>query len=227
MNDAIPMPPLEYQALVCGSNGVHHFEEVGRGLVNMLDHYGMLSEGVEFLDVGCGCARVARYFMDRSVKSYTGFDRHKGMIEWCRQQITSRDPRFQFNYFELKSVYSVLDNEQGTIDVKSFRFPWADESFDSVFLASVFTHMPPGEVKAYLGEIARVLRPKGKALASIFFAPGELETRGRGTNVFHNADRFLGDLACFPFDALLVNPETPARSFSCEHNWYLLKRRKP
>ena len=227
MNDGIPMPPLEYQALVCGSNGVHHFEEVGRGLVNMLDHYGMLSEGVEFLDVGCGCARVARYFMDRSVKSYTGFDRHKGMIEWCRQQITSRDPRFQFNYFELKSVYSVLDNEQGTIDVKSFRFPWADESFDSVFLASVFTHMPPGEVKAYLGEIARVLRPKGKALASIFFAPGELETRGRGTNVFHNADRFLGDLACFQFDALLVNPETPARSFSCEHNWYLLKRRKP
>ena len=199
--------------------------EVGRGLVNMLDHYGMLSEGVEFLDVGSGCARVARYFMDRSVKSYTGFDRHKGMIEWCRLQITPRDPRFQFNYFELKSVYSVLDNEQGTIDVKSFRFPWADESFDSVFLASVFTHMPPGEVKAYLGEIARVLRPKGKALASIFFAPGELETRGRGTNVFHNADRFLADLACFPFDALLVNPETPARSFSCEHNWYLLNRR--
>ena len=225
MNDAIPMPPLEYQSLVCGSNGIHHFEEVGRGLVNMLDHCGMLSEDVEFLDVGCGCGRVARYFMDRSVKSYTGFDRHKGMIEWCRQQITSRDSRFQFNYFELKSVYSVLDNEQGTIDVESFRFPWADESFDSVFLASVFTHMPPGEVKAYLGEIARVLRPKGKALASIFFAPGELETRGRGTNVFHNAERFLAGLASFPFDALLVSPETPARSFSCEHNWYLLNRR--
>ena len=45
-----------------------------------------------------------------SVKSNTGFDRHKGMIEWCREQITSRDPRFQFKYFELKSVYSVLDN---------------------------------------------------------------------------------------------------------------------
>ena len=131
----------------------------------------------------------------------------KGMIEWCRQQITSRDPRFQFKCFELKSVYSVLDNEQGTIDVESFRFPWADESFDSVFLASVFTHMPPGEVRVYLGEIARLLRPKGKALASIFFAPGELETRGRGTNVFHNAERFLADLASLPFDALLVSPE--------------------
>ena len=34
--------------------------------------------------------------------------------------------------------------------MKSFRFPWADESFDSVFLASVFTHMPPGEVKPIL-----------------------------------------------------------------------------
>ena len=30
--------------------------------------------------------------------------------------------------------------------MESFRFPWADESFDSVLLASVFTHMPPGEL---------------------------------------------------------------------------------
>ena len=34
MNDAIPMPPLEYQSLVCGSSGILLFEEVGRGLVN-------------------------------------------------------------------------------------------------------------------------------------------------------------------------------------------------
>ena len=225
MNNAIPMPPLEYQSLVCGPNNIHLFEKHGQGLVTTLDHYGMLPEGAEFLDVGCGCGRVARYLMDRSVKSYTGFDRHKGMIEWCRQQITSRDPRFQFKFVELQSVYSVWDNEQGTIDVESFRFPWADESFDSIFLASVFTHMPPGEVKAYLKEIARVLRPKGKALASIFFAPGELETRDDGINVFQNAEGFLADLASLPFDALLVSPETPVRSFSYEHNWYLLNRR--
>lgn len=226
MNHAIPMPPLEYQSLVCGPNSIHLFEEVGRGLVNWLADLQMLPEGVEFLDVGCGCGRVARSLIDRSIKSYIGFDRHKGMIEWCRQQITSRDPRFQFQWFALRSVYSsVWDTEQGTIDVESFRFPWADESFDSVFLASVFTHMPPGEVKAYLGQIARVLRPKGKALASIFFAPGELETRDDGINVFHNAERFSTDLASFPFDALLITPKTPARSFSYEQNWYLLNRR--
>ena len=36
MNHAIPMPPLEYQSLVCGPNYIHLFEEIGRGLSNRL-----------------------------------------------------------------------------------------------------------------------------------------------------------------------------------------------
>src|SRR5262249_11790042 len=49
-----------------------------------------------------------------------------------------------------------------------FRFPFADASFDFVYLGSVFTHMLPGDVVHYVGEIARVLAPGGTTAASFF-----------------------------------------------------------
>jgi hypothetical protein len=40
--DTIPLPPLEFQALVRGSNHTDLFEEAGRWLVALLDYEGML-----------------------------------------------------------------------------------------------------------------------------------------------------------------------------------------
>src|SRR5262249_6440676 len=50
-----------------------------------------------------------------------------------------------------------------------FVFPYADASFDFVFLTSVFTHMLPAEVAQYLREVRRVLRPAGRCPAAFFF----------------------------------------------------------
>ena len=47
-------------------------------------------------------------------------------------------------------------------------FPCADNSFDLVFLTSVFTHMFAGDVENYLSEISRVLKPGGKCLITWF-----------------------------------------------------------
>jgi SAM-dependent methyltransferase len=47
-------------------------------------------------------------------------------------------------------------------------FPFGADSFDFVFLTSVFTHMLPDDVRHYLYEIARLLRPKGRMLATFF-----------------------------------------------------------
>ena len=49
-----------------------------------------------------------------------------------------------------------------------FRFPYESESFDLVFLSSVFTHMRAPDVRHYLDEIHRVLRPGGRCLTSCF-----------------------------------------------------------
>jgi SAM-dependent methyltransferase len=218
----LPMPPMIFKTLVCGPTTTDDFEAVGGWLLSVLDHQDMLKDGIDLLDVGCGCGRLARFLLERPVGSYTGFDRHKGMVDWCEREITSRDPRFRFDHFELKSVYVAWDGEQGSIDVEAFTFPYPAEAFDSVVLSSVFTHMPPNEVRHYLGELVRVMRPGAKALLSIFLSPGAVEVRDDGINIFHNLDQFLADAGDFSFDARLISSATPALSFSYEHNWYVL-----
>jgi hypothetical protein len=48
----IPMPPLEFQALVCGPGGEPRFEEVGSWLRDALDQQGMQAPGTNFLVAG-------------------------------------------------------------------------------------------------------------------------------------------------------------------------------
>jgi SAM-dependent methyltransferase len=233
---SIPMPPPEFQSLVCGPHDTHLFDEVSRWLVAVLNHEKMIEPGSDFLDVGCGCGRVARGLLSTPIGSYTGFDRHSGMVDWCKENFG--DPRFKFDFFDLKSVYAAWDKQQGAIDAGEFTFPFAPESFDSCLLASVFTHMPPGEARHYLGELARIMRPGGKVLLSIFFsASGNVETHDDGVNVFHDPDEFQADLERSAFDTRLTcytftpgvsfEPDNaiPAMQFGYAHNWHVLTKR--
>ena len=242
MSQMIPVPPVEFQTLVSGPGNEGIFEEVGCWLRDALDQQGMLRADASFLDVGCGCGRLARYLIELPIGSYIGFDRHRGMVDWCVQEIGSHDPRFRFDHFDLRSVYVVWDDQAGSIDARIFRFPYADASFDAVLLASVFTHMSPSETRNYLGELARVMRPGAKALLSIFFsATGTTEVRDNGINVFHGSRDFLADIGTLPFDVRLTAmppfvpgvraraavplplPE-PAPSVNYEQNWYVITR---
>lgn len=236
----IPMPPFEFQTLISGPGNEPKFEEIGSWLRDALDEQGMLAPGTSLLDVGCGCGRLARQLLRCPIGSYVGFDRHKGMVDWCAAEIGSRDPRFRFHYFDLKSVYTVWDNQAGAIDAETFRFPFPDAAFDAVLLASVFTHMPPAETRNYLGELARVMRPGATALLSIFLSPsGAVEVRDDGINVFHDLRQFLADIGALPLRARLtglqfvpgmraaasMQPDpAPAQSFDYVHNWYVLSR---
>jgi SAM-dependent methyltransferase len=71
------------------------------------------------------------------------------------------------------------DAQEGSIDVGTFRSPYPPGSFNAALLASVFTHMLPVEARHYLGELARLLRPGGKAFLSNFLLPGKMEIRDK------------------------------------------------
>jgi len=211
----LPLPPAEFMTLVCGEaeNIEQTFLAVGKLLVEMLEKDDMLRPGVAFLDVGCGCGRLARFLCDSPIASYVGFDRHSGMIDWCRRELTSRDSRLRFECFNLKSAYDDLDGEVGQIDAATFRFPFADRSSDSTMLASVFTHMPLVEVSNYLLELRRVTRPGGKVLFSTFLT--EENTLRPGVD--------------FLFDRTQLMDHIGRAGFSCEqredtgrHSWLLL-----
>jgi SAM-dependent methyltransferase len=122
--------------------------------------------------VGCGIGRIAyslMYFLDPSAR-YEGFDVHPFLIARAQQLITPYFPNFHFQHV---NVYNGYYNPNGILKSYEFPFPYEDNSFDFIFLASVFTHMLPADVAHYLSEIKRVLKPNGKCLMTAFLLTDE------------------------------------------------------
>jgi SAM-dependent methyltransferase len=215
----IPLPPTEYMKLVCGpEHDARTFRAVGEGLVGMLQQLGMIGSHIRLLDIGCGCGRVARCLLDKPLRTYVGFDRHSGMIEWCNREIGPYAPRFTFLYCRVKSPYTLMDGDAGVVDVADFRFPFDDRSFDAVLLASVFTHMPMRETAHYLNEIYRVLDQRGTALFSVFFVEGDGDPYDNGVDFVHKRRSFLDMIDATPLDYKFVTE-------SCGHHWFLGTRK--
>jgi ubiquinone/menaquinone biosynthesis C-methylase UbiE len=78
-------------------------------------------------------------------------------IAWCQQKITAKHPNFRF---QVTNIYNPCHE---------YRFPYEDESFDAVFLASVFTYFVPKEMTRYVSEISRVLKKGGRCVMAISF----------------------------------------------------------
>lgn len=119
------------------------------------------------LDVGCGVGRMAVALTGRLNPQgrYEGFDIVPAEIEWCRKTISPRFPNFAF---QVADILNQAYNPTGTMAAAAYRFPFADATFDVVFLASVFTHMLPRDMEHYVAEISRVLKPGGRCAVSYY-----------------------------------------------------------
>ena len=144
------------------SIGGGDFEKVGREYLEYFQNLAGLKPDEDVLDVGSGIGRLAvpltGYLTDGT---YTGFDIIESSVKWCRRRIGSRFPNFRFDHVD---VYNEHYNPKGKLKASEFDFPYPDASFDFVFLISVFTHMLPDDMRNYLSEVARVLRPGGRCL---------------------------------------------------------------
>lgn len=163
---------------------IDHFIEQGQAFSEYLIEHGDLNPGSSVLDIGCGLGKyaihLAPYLSDGG--RYEGFDVEWPSVEWCQLAITPRYPNATFRHTPLQSeMYS-----PGATEVASnFRYPYADNSFDLAFLASVFTHMFTDDVDNYIQEIGRVLKPGGRCIAT-FYLLNEQSRSGiaNGTAVF-------------------------------------------
>jgi len=60
--------------LVCGpEHDPKTFRAIGEGVVGVLQQQGMIGDHIRLLDIACGCGRVARYLLDKLLKTYVGF----------------------------------------------------------------------------------------------------------------------------------------------------------
>jgi SAM-dependent methyltransferase len=119
------------------------------------------------LDVGCGIGRMAlpltQYLNEQG--SYEGFDVVPQGIDWCRSRIEPLFPRF---HFQLANIRNSHYTPNGRDLAWEYRFPFPSQSFDFVFLTSVFTHLLPRDMENYVYEIARVLKRGGRCLITFF-----------------------------------------------------------
>jgi SAM-dependent methyltransferase len=198
----IPNPPDELNFV--GPGG---FAFVGEQFLGIFTELAGLRKSDRVLDVGCGIGRMAiplAGYLDES-GSYEGLDIVRLGIDWCRKEISSSYPRFQFHHAD---VFNRGYNPGGRADPATYRFPFEKDEFDFVFLTSVFTHMLPIDIENYAAEIARVLKPDGRCVATFYIRNEEseqLRNAGKSRIVFSHPGngywttnvRVPEDLVCF------------------------------
>lgn len=116
------------------------------------------------LDVGCGIGRMARPLTKVLTPpgGYDGFDVNREAIGWCRRRYPEH---FRF---QVADLFNARYNPAGAHLAEEYDFPYADGTFDLAFATSVFTHLLPEAAEHYVAEIARTLKPGGRALTTWF-----------------------------------------------------------
>ncbi len=143
------------------------FREISDEHIDNLKRFAGLDAARNVVEIGCGVGRDAIPLTTILPEngSYLGIDIIKPSIDWAAENISSRARHFKFAHFD---VADAQHNPGGTTSMASHRILRDDGTQDLVFLYSVFTHMFPRDVAIYLAEFARVLRPSGRVLASMF-----------------------------------------------------------
>lgn len=169
---------------------------VAKEYVPAFVEFGGLRPDAAVLEPGCGTGRIAvalaEYMSPEG--SYDGFDVVSDAVDWCLANITPDHPNFRFRHVDVRNP---AYNPEG-VDPAEFSFPYPDTAFDFVFLTSVFTHMLPPDVRHYLTEIRRVIRPGGSCLMTFFLLNDharEAIRSGRTHRKFeHEGDGYFYDI---------------------------------
>ncbi|WP_324238873.1 class I SAM-dependent methyltransferase [Okeania sp.] len=202
LQSSIPLPSQQYLQWAGGGGENGAFVRNSFAFLGYFIQLVGLKQTDRVLEVGCGLGRMA-YGLAHYLKppgSYEGFEIMARFIKWPQQEISTRRPHFNFC---LVNIYNYHYNPGGNIEAKDFIFPYEDKSFDFIFLTSVFTHMQTEEVRHYLEEIYRVLKPGGKCLCSCFLLNQESENLiSEGKSSFQFVHELNG---CFTID--LIKPE--------------------
>ena len=208
-----PMTPPRMTALIVGSGD---FKRAGEEfLMHFIRECGLKPEH-RVLEIGSGYGRMAvglTPYLSRDGGGYDGIEIMGKAVAWCREEITARFPNFRFHHADLRNPYS---NPEGVDDALHYRLPFAQETFDFVLLTSVFSHMRPQEIEAYLGEISRVMKAGASSFITYYllddFALDQIRQR-RASQPFHHAfDGFLSTSRSTPENTIAV-PECTIRQF--------------
>jgi len=132
-----------------------------------------LSE-TDLLDVGCGTKFASAFVNDRiPVRSYVGLDVYGEMIDFLRREV--RDPRFTFVHFDVRNELYNPDAPPMTADTD---LGIGAQSFDLIWLFSVFTHLNPDDFRTMMQILRRYVRDDGTLFFTAYL--NERSSSGHG-----------------------------------------------
>jgi SAM-dependent methyltransferase len=145
LDSQLPIPPGKLIYLVAGHRDPGAFLESGRGTSNairrLLNKHGLKIEQFDsVLDFGCGVGRLMRNWNETQGPKWHGTDYNPNLINWCKTNLT-------FAEFKVNTL--------------SGQLPYAAESFDFIYVFSVFTHLSEPLQFFWINELSRVLKPGG------------------------------------------------------------------
>jgi SAM-dependent methyltransferase len=144
---APPLPPEELRALVGSGSSAHDFLIAGASSFLSVCAIANLNESRSLLDFGCGCGRLLRFFPFFSGRlDLVGVDVEPRHIQWDSRHLT-------FASFSLNDRLPPL--------------PFPANRFDTIVCLSVFSHLPEATHRAWMGEFARLLAPRGRIIVTV------------------------------------------------------------
>lgn len=196
-----PLPPAELRFIEKGGGDVFLREGDVRARA-VLPH---ITDETHLLDVGSGYARLL-YGLRRAGwrGRYTGIDVLKKHVRWCTENLA--DERTTFIRLD---VANDRYNPNGAVKPSDVEFPPADVAV----LLSVFTHMWPDDVAAYLRALRRALPVGGKVLATWFLDSRRMRVqRALGRTEFNARHRVTAH-------AVVMDPASPLHVIAIDERW--------
>lgn len=212
LRDMVPPPKL--MGRIGPISDVATYLRSGEAHLSQLTRLGGLAPQHDVLDIGCGWGRVAIQLTQvlAPTARYLGVEVERDKAEWCTEHITSRHPNFVFRDVDL---HNQRYNPEGALQAAETTLPIEEgERFDLIFLFSVFTHMFPADVRRYLDQFARCLKPGGKVVATYFLINDDARAAiaaGEAKRSFLEQDGYYTDNLDMP-EAAIAYDEVEARA---------------
>ena len=162
--------------------------------ISALKQYSSLSQKTNVLDFGCGQGRLATGLLlcCPDLGNYTGIDTDLDAIKWCKRWIQKFHTKYSFIHV---AAHNALYNPTA---IHRPNLPISENSFDVIFLNSVFSHMLSDDVYFYLNQLNQGLKQEGIIYLTAFIEEDVPE-------VMENPPGYLNKVSTLPLHRVRYN----------------------